>query len=427
MAKVKQASIKEIHWKIPTWNQGEGANSRLQGLLGSDSRYFARVSVGPTAVFWNHPRPGWKALSQAPDYERGAVEAELLKVSKLLTEKAGKYGEMLLTRPNDDYVFYQISPEGCVEILFSGWGYDNYKKATGRAFVDKRVQPSTGEARLLFLHDGSPVGYRDFEVHLPGGRVNILQTDGDGVYRLPSVVVGKTLHVKDIPTAREFDLTWKKGETDYPLDVTRKATLCVTVRENGEPTDTYPVRAVINDKIYPVSLFNGEGEIQVAVLDSDEIRVECNEEMQVLTIPYGEERRTIEFDFTKEREVPPLPSKYITVTVFNKDDKPMSGAKIVLRSNESVVEGMLDGSGKIRFKEESFKPGNPINTTIVSSETTYPELTWCIDEGEYEYLLKEETDEKRSIWKTLCMIVGIMALTALAGLILRFLIPMLIY
>lgn len=167
MPKIKQAAISEIHWKFRTWNQGADANARLRQLIGEDARSFARVSLGPTDIFWNDDAPGWICVNAATPEEQVKIDAEYRRISDILHSRAPKYADALLTFPNDDYLFFRFGPDGAAHLLFTGWGYSNYKKASGSAIRRDFVASASRHPAILPAHEEEAIPPHEPEVLPP--------------------------------------------------------------------------------------------------------------------------------------------------------------------------------------------------------------------------------------------------------------------
>lgn len=359
MAKIKQAALNEIHWKLPGWNQGADANARLKSLLRDASKYFASVNVGPSAVFWNDPASDWTCVTAATAAERPAIEAEHRRVSALVSQRAGKYAEMLLTRPNDDYLFFRPTPQGGVEILFTGWGYSNYKKASGGAFRKMNEKEDTHPATVCFTVNDEPQPMRAFEVLLPGGRVNSVQTDAEGKYLFPKVNPGAKTTLRDVESQKTFEVVWDKNRTEYRFDVTPE----------------YVPEEVVEPEV-----------------------PEEEKKEEVLPPP-----------------PPPVPETPITVRIVDHKGQPFANANVSLTMPGARVDGALDTTGAIRFAADKFPPGMPITTSVVAGRESFPSIVWSIDEGEHEYLLQQEAPvEEYPLWKEL--LVGAACLAGVVGL-----------
>lgn len=360
MAKIKQSALNEIHWKLPGWNQGADANARLQSLLRDASKYFANVNVGPSAVFWNHPDSDWTCVTTATADERPGIEAAQRRVSQLVQSRAGKYAEMLLTRPNEDYIFFRTTPSGTTEILYTGWGYSNYKKASGGAFRKVNETAQTHPATVAFTVDGTPVPMRSFEVVLPGGRTNTLATDAEGRYVFPMVTPGNKATLRDVESGKTFEFVWDKERKEYLFDVTPEY---VPEEESEEESE------------------------------------------EVLPPP-----------------PPPAPEpkpQPITLRIVNHKGQPFVNGKVSLSAPGARVDGTLDKTGAIRFETGKFHPGMPITTSLVAGSNSFPSIVWCIEEGENDYLLEEAAPaEDYNIWKELAVAVACLAGVVLVGAIL---------
>ncbi|MDE6217604.1 MAG: hypothetical protein K2F64_01230 [Muribaculaceae bacterium] len=159
MAKIKQAAGNELHWCIESWNQGKDANNHLRNIIRDENlrSMFANVSVSNSIIVWNHPDPDWQMLSAADEATAKAVRDLFGNQEAKLKAKAPSYAERLMRVPNEDYIFFKITPEGNIKLLLTGWGYTNSKKAEGSSYRKKVQLDPVCDIKVGFSVNGEPV------------------------------------------------------------------------------------------------------------------------------------------------------------------------------------------------------------------------------------------------------------------------------
>lgn len=373
MAKIKQAATTEIHWNIPNWNQGTDATARLRQLLKEDARYFAKAYTGNNVYYWENESPDWKPLSHADNADRTEADRELSGLYRRISQAAPKYVDQLMTVPNDDYIFYRRNQEGKTEILLTGWGYSNYKKAVGGSHRVVRDKTPRCDCRIGFTVDGELQPGRYFIAHTAGGTSNMLSTGEDGWFMLKGLRQGESQKITDEISGKSFNLVWGEDHPEYILDVTPEI---VTVDEPEE-----------------------------------------EEEIKEVVPPEPPEERN---EDTEDEIIPPeIPRHQVILRVIDAKGRPLSGANISMiqpaallppgfgqMPHHNIVQGTLESDGSITFPADSFKTGLPIETSLVSSKRSFQPIKWEMEKDEYEYLLHELPDKGTSIFTEMLAATG---------------------
>lgn len=418
MAKIKQAAIQEIHWNIPSWNEGEDASKRLRQVLKADARHFATVSIGPKDYFWDFPEPGWTPLSQADPISHKAASDELAKLRARVESVAPKYAGHLLTVPNEDYIFFRLSPEGATEILLTGWGYTNYKKATGGSRRVVRNTANLCDARIGFAVNGQIQPGRQFQTLTVGGQANTFTTGADGWYPLHGMKEGETQQVRDVISGKTFPLTWSSEQPDHLLDVTQRASLQVNVSLDSKPIPSEKATVTIGSESHEIDIANGSGEFNFLWAPGTSVSVSVRDQQQTLQAQPLPARNYVDFHFETPEVLPPdvpvveepeppqpplpptppeVPLVKTTIGVIDHNGRPLSGADITLRQGEKTIQGKLGPDGRFSFPADALRPGTDIVTSLATPGRAFQPITWRTEPGETEYVLQELQDKGPSI------------------------------
>lgn len=103
----------------------------------------------------------------------------------------------------------------------------------------------------------------------------------------------------------------------------------------------------------------------------------------------------------------------ILVRAIAKDNIPFAKAYITLLQNGNNYLYRLDDNGETRLGIDDFIHNSPISTTITTTVGHIPEISWAIEDNEYEYELRE-INKERKWWHLLLEI--ILALFLFSGL-----------
>ena len=419
--KIKSVALNEIHWTIDQWNQGQQANDRLSQKLGPASSYFAKCNVGANFYSWSVDAPGkWTPLSDAPENDAITARQRWEEVKQEVVSKlapATDLSDKILTVPNEEYVFYRIDPaSGQAEILITGWGFRNFKKA-GPHLWGGAVQPETAHpVDVSFTVEGVAQPGRPFAIIAPKTR-NEYVTDAQGVFRIgEKIEPGTVINLQDGPTEKEFQLTVEEKRIDYTFDVTLFVTLKVFASLDGNPIEQGDLTVKYGNDNYDLMLSGGKAAINLPLREGTPCTVTFGEEQKTeyLTL----DNSTIRFDRVTPKVEEPVveepvqtPANLVKITVIDSAGQPMKSQKIAFRQegNEQLLQ--LDENGSVMLNQDLFNAAAPLTAQLV--DTQLPEVEFTFDEGETEYVLQQQAGEQKS--RAGEVIVAILLLAALAG------------
>lgn len=421
MFKIKEVPTSEVH-RVMRWNAKEQANDTGKPQLGPTlSRHFADVKVATNSYVWSHAESGWQSLSGTSAEKRPAIEVArdnlFAQVRSKLAGSQTATPEDFLTYPNDDYVFYKLRDDGTIDILLTGWGFRNQKQVTGEIIRVTTDKTDKQDVVFSFLNNGTPVPNRPFYV-TTNQNLNREETDAEGNYRLNALPVGKEVQITDEVTHRTFPLKVEKGRTIYTFDVTRRADICVKVRENGQPVAGESVTLTYGDTtLTETTNATGEAHFSLLCRDTDDNATVAVRDQQQQTVP-DEHTAPVIFDFATPvepeepvTEEPEKPKEQPTINVSFRDagDKPFAGANVVFRQGEKQLPLTLDETGTTHFPADTFTAGKPVEALLTTPTHKYPAIPFTIDPAECDYLLREVAS-RRPWWYTLLFILAILAL-----------------
>lgn len=235
MIKVKEVSQKEIYWLFPNMNIGAQANARVMQMLGELHTSFAPCSIAASHYVWKSEEDGWTPLSLASSaVERSMVLTAQTNLYAKVLEKAPNMAEKLMTIPNDEYIFYKIREDGTVALLYTAWGFRNFKADITPHFSSHNIEAKE-TLRISFARNGELLPNRNFEVVLPI-KNNAFKTDENGVCDFGAFFkAGDTIDIVDIETGKMFNVVVTPGKADYVLDISQECFVTVCVHKNGVP------------------------------------------------------------------------------------------------------------------------------------------------------------------------------------------------
>jgi len=238
---LKRVITSEIHWSIG-WNASQQANSRLKEKIGDTSNYFAPLKVGNATYNWVVDSVAqWRPMGVASDSEKVLIMQKAEQVKQEVYAKLGS-DESLASKicqvPNyEEYIFYKAGDNGEIDIIITGWGFHNFKKAG--PFKDTWPPlPKLYSTTIAFVDEGERQPGRIFSI-VTSSMEKPDVTDAQGL-RVYKEHPGVTLTVVDDITQRRFTFTTADHDTLLEFDVTEQA---------GEPvkpeTPAEPVKPVV--------------------------------------------------------------------------------------------------------------------------------------------------------------------------------------
>lgn len=218
---IKRVPTSEIHWSIG-WNASQQANSRLKDVIGDTSKYFALLKVGNATYNWIVDTVGqWRPMGMAPDSDKPLImeKAEEIKqevIAKLPGDNT--LASKICQVPNyEEYIFYREAEDGNLDVVITGWGFHNFKKAG--PFMDTwPPRPKMFTTSIAFIINGERQPNRPFFIITPKMKKPDV-TDAEGL-RSFKEYAGLTLTVIDEETQRRFDFTTAENNTMLEFDVT---------------------------------------------------------------------------------------------------------------------------------------------------------------------------------------------------------------
>lgn len=247
MALIKQIDSSAVHWRIRGNNPTNLANEMIdQFKLPADLRVlFATLRVNGRNYEWNHADAGWQPAGQADEAVRAQIDQKVAdsrqRIVHHLAQKGAQaqaLGESLVKIPNDeDYVFFRHDEAQGLQILFTGWGFENSLTPTSPKVVltpGKKPQ----NVKLGFSIDGQMQPGRQFTLAAGNRPQQTLTTGPDGYYTLGQLNAGTPLQVVDLKTGMSFALEVMAGQENYVSDVTQQAKVQVMLQRDHAPVQT---------------------------------------------------------------------------------------------------------------------------------------------------------------------------------------------
>ena len=342
---IKNVRVNEIHWSIG-WNASQEANKRLNDKIGETSKYFAQLKVGNATYNWIVDTVGkWRPMGMAPDSDKSII---MEKADEIRNEVFSKLSddENLATKicqvPNyEEYIFYKDNEDGTLDVVITGWGFHNFKKA-GPFIETWPPRPVMHSTTIAFIINGERQPLRPFSIVTPKMQKPDV-TDEQGI-RTFKEYAGLNITIIDDATQRQFNFTTEEYDTEHEFDITPKTSITVRATLDGEPLSNEMVGIDYDGQHYDVELVNGEATLSDLLLKSG---VSCSATLrneQRSELLSADAATVITFDFTtpppvveeKPVEEPVKEPATATITVLDAQGQPMKNAQFRLQQGEQL-------------------------------------------------------------------------------------------
>ena len=341
---IKNVRVNEIHWSIG-WNASQEANKRLKDKIGETSKYFAQLKVGNATYNWIVDVIGkWRPLGMAPVTDKYFILEKVEEIRQEVFDKLRddyNLAEKICQVPNyEEYIFYKDNTYGGFDIVITGWGFHNFKKA-GPFKETWPPRPAKHATTIAFTIDGERQPQRAFSVVTPQMQKPDV-TDDQGVHVFTEYA-GMTITVIDDATQQKFTFTTEDQDSVLEFDITPRAGLTIRATADGEPVSHETVGIDYDGQHYEVELFNGEATLTNLSFKSGlSCVVSLRDEQRVEPLS-NNTNTVITFDFN----TPPPAIENCSITVSATiDGNPIIGETVAIDYAGRHYDLTLDGEGK---------------------------------------------------------------------------------
>ncbi len=410
----KQIKVNDIYCLLK--GSYDGAYEKLRYV---DDIFTAR-NVRGNLLVWDLPGDGWTPLSNADSVMSAMVKAELSKRRQSVINSFGEnnaaYLDKCFTVPDDGCIFFKTdSQTGIFKIRLTAWGYMTPVRNSGKELIGRSFGGEQ-QTNLHFSYGGEPLRNKQFSIVRPDGGSNIFTTDSNGNFNF----MGQPLKIGDPikieVDGKQFSFTVDKDKTNYPIDLTQKASITVKVFLDGKPKQDVEISAATMQLLTDA---NGTAKFEVVIPQNGMLTVFVNGEYtkgsdtKAIT---ADDENLFTFDFSSPKIEPPLteppltePSEEEKESPEQKDepeqknesdtkDEPKEDEKTPFNLDEPLVDKnppITEDEPKNEDSDEK-RPDKQSGTEISVAPQTQN--------------VPEQSAERGSVWSIIFMIFGIVIL-----------------
>lgn len=218
----------------------------LEASLDSNENIFAKFSATTGYFVWELPGDGWNKLSNANDAQKTEVYAIIAQKRKIIEPKLRNTSikplDALFKVPSEDYIFYRINKENCIEVKLVGWDYKFPAKGPEESASIKFMPPSQKQdVKLSIMEAGNKLPNYKLWMKIQTGKFADKETDASGEFHM-KLPVGYECCILSKDNEHDFSFVVVKDKYEYVFDITKPLTVKVSVNKDDAPANNCPVR-----------------------------------------------------------------------------------------------------------------------------------------------------------------------------------------
>lgn len=275
----KKSSIKEVH-KLVQQDYPE-LYKKLSSILG-DENPFAKFSIGAGSYIWSDNRYNWHQMIAFSSLKQEIVKEALLAVrAKLVTQFGEKQTELLLSIPDEGYIYF--NDEDDIKVLITGWGFKKPVRVAGKPIIEEIINKNP--VTLAFIYEGKKLSNYQFGLKL-SNKARKLHTDPEGICHMGNLCDGERYTIYDIMhDNKEYYLEIVSGQYHYDIDITEYTKVNISAVSDGNP--------IVNEQValqYHGTLYNsvtdsfGNSEIEIPLYEDEKLQANLREQTKEITI-----------------------------------------------------------------------------------------------------------------------------------------------
>ena len=388
---------------------------------------FARIDYGPGVFIWRHAETGWLPFSQASALKQEELRDALNALRQECVRRLGEQtATLLLTLPDDSYIYYKDQPDGSVRLMLTGWGFRKPVNTPPPVMPDPIRRQKHNAVTVAFCYDGQPLPNYPFALKLASQK-KPLATDAQGVFTFDDIAPGEQAKLIDTRSGKEFVLRVEEGQSHYDFDITDFVSISLLATYNGQPIIGETASVDYRAHTYSLTLdAQGKAAVSVPLHPGETLRASLRGQTRTETL--SEKGNLLVFAFNDPPEPQPEPEpepqpepepepepqpepepepepepavRNLTFTLLDYEGHPMQCKALELRQGEAVFTQDFDTNSQVHCPEGIFACGKEMEATLIDPARPHEPLHFTLDEGEYNYELHELPPKqiKPSRWK----------------------------
>ena len=258
--------------------QPEAIYRAIKDTFKGEEPMLAHRSIVGKQFQWTVPTiPGetWQRIGDASSMEIKMVLDAISAYKQKVKASLGLSDDdvnAIFTTPDDNNCIYYSLTGGVLKVSIAAWDFVSAGEQVPIPPIPIPPLPVKQNVNVGFEADGQLVGGIQFELKLPSGYSNMMETATNGLRSLNGLIVGSSVHLYVPNRQKDIIFTVALGQENYIFDISEPKPVQVTptlvvLDRDGNPLDAYPIGLQLPDGSSLQVQTGSAGEYQLPTMD----------------------------------------------------------------------------------------------------------------------------------------------------------------
>ena len=374
--------------------QPEAIYRAIKDTFKGEEPMLAHRSIVGKQFQWTVPTiPGetWQRIGDASSMEIKMVLDAISAYKQKVKASLGLSDDdvnAIFTTPDDNNCIYYSLTGGVLKVSIAAWDFVSAGEQVPIPPIPFPPLPVKQNVNVGFEADGQLVGGIQFELKLPSGYSNMMETATNGLQSLNELIVGSSVHIYVPDRQKDIVFTVALGQENYIFDISEPKPVQVTpvlvvLDRDGNPLDAYPVGLQLPGGDSRQVNTDANGEYQLPTMDEGEQFTVTDGgttgQSETFVAEAGKEKYYFKLDYMRPAAVSPV------LVVLDRDGNPLGAYPVGLQlpggDNLSIE---TDGRGEYHLPE--MHEGDQF--TVTDGGSTGRSETFTVESGKDKYYFK---------------------------------------
>ena len=374
--------------------QPEAIYRAIKDTFKGEEPMLAHRSIVGKQFQWTVPTiPGetWQRIGDASSMEIKMVLDAISAYKQKVKASLGLSDDdvnAIFTTPDDNNCIYYSLTGGVLKVSIAAWDFVSAGEQVPIPPIPFPPLPVKQNVNVGFEADGQLVGGIQFELKLPSGYSNMMETATNGLQSLNELIVGSSVHIYVPDRQKDIVFTVALGQENYIFDISEPKPVQVTpvlvvLDRDGNPLDAYPVGLQLPGGDSRQVNTDANGEYQLPTMDEGEQFTVTDGgttgQSETFVAEAGKEKYYFKLDYVRPAAVSPV------LVVLDRDGNPLGAYPVGLQlpggDNLSIE---TDGRGEYHLPD--MHEGDQF--TAIDGGNTERSETFTVESGKDKYYFK---------------------------------------
>ena len=374
--------------------QPEAIYRAIKDTFKGEEPMLAHRSIVGKQFQWTVPTiPGetWQRIGDASSMEIKMVLDAISAYKQKVKASLGLSDDdvnAIFTTPDDNNCIYYSLTGGVLKVSIAAWDFVSAGEQVPIPPIPFPPLPVKQNVNVGFEADGQLVGGIQFELKLPSGYSNMMETATNGLQSLNELIVGSSVHIYVPDRQKDIVFTVALGQENYIFDISEPKPVQVTpvlvvLDRDGNPLDAYPVGLQLPGGDSRQVNTDANGEYQLPTMDEGEQFTVTDGgttgQSETFVAEAGKEKYYFKLDYMRPAAVSPV------LVVLDRDGNPLGAYPVGLQlPGGDSLHIETDGSGEYHLPE--MHEGDQF--TAIDGGNTERSETFTVESGKDKYYFK---------------------------------------